>query len=72
MKQDKVHFLTGLTGNKLLNDLASITINSAEKQFKSTGKPVKRYHSFDYATGSWSGSQRVIVKIEVSERSNHY
>jgi len=35
--QDKVHFLTGLTGNKLLNDLARITINSAEKQFKSTG-----------------------------------
>jgi len=68
MKQDKVHFLTGLTGNKLLNDLASITINSAEKQFKSTGKLVKRYHSFDYAAGSWNGPQRVIVKVEVSEK----
>ena len=69
--QDKVHFLTGLTGNKLLNDLARITINSAEKQFKSTGKPVKRYHSFDYAAGSWSGAQRVIVKVEVSEKGTN-
>ena len=69
--QDKVHFLTGLTGNKLLNDLARITINSAEKQFKSTGKPVKRYHSFDYAAGSWSGPQRVIVKVEVSEKGTN-
>jgi hypothetical protein len=69
--QDKVHFLTGLTGNKLLNDLARITINSAEKQFKSNGKPVKRYHSFDYAAGSWSGKQRVIVKVEVSEKGTN-
>lgn len=70
-KQNKVHFLTGLTGNKLLNDLARITIDSAEKQFKSTGKPVKRYHSFDYAAGSWSGPQRVIVKVEVSEKGTN-
>jgi hypothetical protein len=69
--QDKVHFLTGLAGNKLLNDLARVTINSAEKQFKSTGKPVKRYHSFDYAAGSWSGPQRVIVKVEVSEKGTN-
>jgi hypothetical protein len=70
-EQDKVHFLTGLAGNKLLNDLARITINSAEKQFKSTGKPVKRYHSFDYAAGSWSGPQRVIVKVEVNEKGTN-
>jgi hypothetical protein len=70
-RQDKVHFLTGLTGNKSLNDLARITIDSAEKQFKSTGKPVKRYHSFDYAAGSWSGAQRVIVKVEVSEKGTN-
>jgi hypothetical protein len=71
MGQDKVHFLTGLTGNKTLHDLARITIDSAEKQYKSTGKPVKRYHSFDYAAGSWSGAQRVIVKVEVSAKGTN-
>jgi hypothetical protein len=69
--KDNVHFLTGLTGNKLLNELAGITIDSAEKQFKVTGKPVKRYHSFDYAAGSWDEPQRVIVKVEVSEKGTN-
>lgn len=70
-QQDKVHFLTGLTGNKLLNELARITIDSAENQFEVTGKPVKRYHSFEYAAGSWDGQQRVIVKVEVSEKGTN-
>ena len=70
-EQDNVHFLTGLTGNKSLHDLARITIDSAEKQYKSTGNPVKRYHSFDYAAGSWSGPQRVIVKVEVNEKGTN-
>ena len=26
---------------------AKITIESAQREFKSTGKPVKRYHSFE-------------------------
>src|SRR5665647_3655927 len=30
--QHKVHFLTGLTGNRTLNSLAEVTIESAKKQ----------------------------------------
>ncbi|MFH1160306.1 MAG: transposase, partial [bacterium] len=70
-EQDKVHFLTGLTGNPSLHKLARVTIDSAEKQFKSTGNPVKRYHSFDYAANSWSEPQRVIVKVDVSEKGTN-
>jgi hypothetical protein len=70
-QQNKVHFLTGLTGNRSLNDLARVTIDSAERQFKNTGVAVKRYHSFDYAAGSWSGAQRVIIKVEVSEKGTN-
>jgi len=66
--QRKVHYLTGLTGNKTLNSLANITIESAKKQFKQTGVAVKRYHSFYYAAGSWHKPQRVIVKVEVSSK----
>jgi hypothetical protein len=66
--QRKVHYLTGLTGNKTLNSLANITIESAKKQFKQTGIAVKRYHSFYYAAGSWHKPQRVIVKVEVSSK----
>jgi len=59
-------FITGLAGNPKLHELAKITIQSAEREFKQYGKPVKRYHSFQYKAGSWDSPQRVIVKVEVS------
>jgi len=69
--KDRLHFLTGLTGNKTLNELAKMTIDSAKREFKFYGKPVKRYHSFDYAAGSWQQPQRVIVKVEVSDKGTN-
>jgi hypothetical protein len=64
--QPSTGFITGLTGNSKLNELARVTIQSAEREFKQYGKPVKRYHSFKYKAGSWEIPQRVIVKVEVS------
>ena len=64
---DCVNFITGLTGNKKLNELAQTTINSAKKSYEASQKPVKMYHSFQYQAGSWEHPQRVIVKVEVSE-----
>ena len=61
-----IGFITGLTGNPVLNKLAKVTIKSAEREYETYGKPVKRYHSFDYKAGSWNHSQRVVVKVEVS------
>jgi hypothetical protein len=62
----KVGFITGLTGNAVLNRLADITIKSAERQYKQYGMPVKRYHSFEYKAEPWNCQQRVVVKVEVS------
>lgn len=66
--QDKeyIGFITGITGNSVLNDMASITVKSAEREYAQYGKPVKRYHSFEYKAGSWVYSQRVVVKVEGS------
>jgi len=64
--QKNVEFLTGLTGNSVLNKYAKTTIESAQREFKSTGNPVKRYHSFEYKAGSWEHSQRVVVKVEAN------
>ena len=68
---DKVHFLTGLSGNTALHKLAAATICAAERLFAATGQPVKRYHSFDYKAGSWTHPQRVIVKVEVSSKGTN-
>jgi len=61
-----IEFLTGLTGNSVLDRLAKTTITSAQQEYAATGKPVKRYHSFEYKAGTWLNSQRVVVKVEVN------
>jgi hypothetical protein len=64
--QEKVHFISGLTGNSVLNKLAEVTINAAKREYAQYGKAVKRYHSFEYQAGSWEHLQRVIVKVEAN------
>jgi len=64
--QFNVGFITGLTGNAKLHELANVTIESAQREFNQYQKPVKRYHSFMYKAESWENYQRVIVKVEVS------
>jgi hypothetical protein len=61
-----VEFITGLTGNSVLNEKSKITRESAQREFCQYGKPVKRYHSFQYQAGSWAYPERVVVKVEVS------
>lgn len=63
-------YLTGLSGNKKLHAMASVTID-AEREFKQYGKPVKRYHSFMYQAGSWGAPQKVTVKVEVSPKGTN-
>jgi hypothetical protein len=64
--QFSVGFITGLTGNAKLNELARVTIESAQREYNQYQKAVKRYHSFMYKAESWVNYQRVIVKVEVS------
>ena len=64
--QPNVGFITGLTGNVILHELAQVTIESAQREFNQYQKPVKRYHSFMYKAGSWENYQWVIVKVEVN------
>lgn len=61
-----VEFITGLTGNSVLNKHAQVTVESAQRSYESDGKPVKRYHSFEYKAGSWTYPERVVVKVEVT------
>ncbi len=66
-EREHVHFVTGITSNSTLQKLSEITVATAQKQHKHAGRPVKLYHSFEYKAGSWANSQRVIVKVEVSD-----
>lgn len=68
---DKFIFLTGLTGNPRLKKLSKVTVDSAEKEFAKTNKPVKMYHTFSYKADSWDQEERVIVKVEVSDKGTN-
>jgi hypothetical protein len=62
--QKNVEFITGIAGNAVLEKSAITTIESAKNEYIVTGKPVKRYHSFEYKAGTWSNYQRIVVKVE--------
>jgi hypothetical protein len=62
----RVEFITGLTGNAVLNKHAKVTIESAKREYNKYNKPIKRYHSFEYKANSWSHFERVVVKVEAN------
>lgn len=66
-----VSFATGLSGNQKLNKIVEQKRKSAERIFARDKKPVKCYHSFTYKAGSWNHLQRVVAKIEVTERGTN-
>jgi len=66
-EQYNTGYITGVSSHRKLHEMAAVTIQSAEREFKQYGKYVKRYHSFLYQAGSWSQPQKVVVKVEVSE-----
>jgi len=69
--QPAVRFITGLAGNSVLNSRVEDLVKSCEHEFKRYKKPVKRYHSFNYKAESWKNHQRVIVKIEISDKGTN-
>jgi hypothetical protein len=64
--QPNIEFITGLTGNPVLNQYTKTTIESAQREYDAYGKPVIRYHSFEYKANTWTCSQWVVVKVEVT------
>jgi hypothetical protein len=69
--QENLHFVTGLTGNKKLNELIKVTTESAQQAFKANNKNQKRYTSFQYQAQSWEHPQQVTAKVEVTEKGTN-
>jgi hypothetical protein len=63
-----VEFATGLSPNKKLNELFALTIQEAEKKHQRLGRAVRTYGSAYYAAGTWEKPQRVICRVQVSEK----
>ena len=66
--QPQMHYVTGLTSNKVLNVLAKDVVQEAERAYQRLGRKVTRFHSTSYQAGTWSLKRRVVIKVEVSEK----
>jgi hypothetical protein len=68
MESKGVEYVTGLTPNKKLNELFSLTIEDAEKRYKRFGGKICCYASGFYAAGTWKEARRVICRVLVSDK----
>jgi hypothetical protein len=66
--QPHLSYVTGLTSNAVLQELAQEVVEQAKRAYARWGRKVTRFHSTRYQAQTWSLSRRVVIKVEVSEQ----
>ena len=64
--QAHLHYVTGLTSNRVVQKLAHEVVAQAKRAYARDGGKVTRFHSIRYQAGTWSRPRRVVIKVEVS------
>src|SRR5712692_8457050 len=64
--QANLSYVTGLTSNAVLKELAREVVEQAQRAYERDGGKVTRFHSTRYQAGTWSRWRRVVIKVEVS------
>src|SRR5499433_526980 len=66
--QPDLSYVTGLTSNAILQELAREVVKQAKCAYERSGHKVTRFHSTRYQAGTWGRSRRVVIKVEVSDQ----
>lgn len=66
-RQYHVGVVTGLSGNKRLNEKSSTWVARAREMFAKDGKDVKLYYRHYYKAKTWSRPQWVMTKVECNK-----
>src|SRR5262247_4925277 len=66
--QPQLSYVTGLTSNTVLQELAQEVVEQARRAYARWGRKATRFHSTRYQAGTWSHSRRVVIKVEVCEQ----
>lgn len=66
--QPHMGYVTGLTSNAVLQQLAQEVVEQAQRAYEHRGRKVTRFYSTRYQAGTWSRCRRVVIKVEVSEQ----
>ena len=64
----ELDFTVGLPKNSRISELAEPLLAEASALFQQTGETVRLYGEFLYQAGTWSVSQRVIARVEVTAK----
>jgi hypothetical protein len=64
--QPNLSYVTGLTGNAVLKELAGEVVEQAKRAYARDGGKITRFHQVRYQAGTWSRSRRVVIKVEGS------
>jgi hypothetical protein len=67
----RTHFVLGLSNNRALAPLVEDAVQRVEAAYKLVNEKLKVFVEFPYQAKSWSCPQRVICKIEISERGRN-
>ena len=67
-KQPALHYVTGLTRNAVLKELAREVVEQAKRAYAFSGRKVTRFHSTRYQAQTWARARRVVIKVEVREQ----
>src|SRR5262252_5146187 len=67
-EQPELHYVTGLTGNAVLQALAREVVEQTKRAYERSGHKITRFHSTRYQAGTWVRSRRVVIKVEVSDQ----
>lgn len=68
---DDLYFILGQTSNAKLSELAKPFIKQAKRLYAHTKKPVRLFTSFCYQAKSWEKAQRIVCKVEISDRGQN-
>jgi hypothetical protein len=66
--QPNLSYVTGLTRNAILQDLAREGVEQTKRAYERSGHKITRFHSTRYQAGTWVRSRRVVIKVEVSDQ----
>jgi Transposase DDE domain group 1 len=66
--QPQLSYVTGLTSNPVLQELAQEVVEQAKRAYARWGRKATRFHSTRYQAGTWSHSRRVVIKVEVADQ----
>lgn len=69
--QKNVNYITGLSGNVVLNKKVEHFVQVAVQDYLVKKHDIKIYHTFQYKATSWDHYERVVVKIEVNKKGEN-